>query len=73
MDMLRPLWQADKKYQGCEAAVEECPRRKPTQEKLFPGAFRLDGIPDLCRHARAAEPRDGADAGRRGDVDLRSS
>jgi hypothetical protein len=34
------------------------------------GPLLLDRIPDHRRDIRAAEPRDGAEAGRRRDVDL---
>ena len=45
-------------------------RCRQRSRKLFPGALGLDGIPDFCGHIRTVQPRDGANAGRRGDVDL---
>src|ERR1700687_3722686 len=42
----------------------------PCNAELFSGPLVLDRVPDPGRDIRAAEPGDGADAGRRGDVDL---
>src|SRR5437879_5648161 len=61
----RPSSQPPFRFDGARSAA--C---RNIEEKLFPGALRLDGIPDLSSDVRPAESGDGADAGGAGDVDL---
>src|SRR5687768_13577225 len=55
---------------GC-LTIEEIHRRENAAASIRLPALRLDRVPDLGCDVRPAELGDGADAGRRGDVDLR--
>jgi hypothetical protein len=67
---LRTLLQAGKKNNILKIARQKLVRCIAKRRKLFSAPLLLDRVPDHRRHIRPAQPRDGADAGGRGDVDL---
>src|SRR5437868_15507851 len=71
INMLRPPRQCGKRNQvGENCRVELLRSRQPAEKKLFPAALGLDGIPDFRSDIRPTEPRNGANARGRSDIDL---